>query len=352
LWSNSSVSPGAATAALLVLIAAVCALAPIPPATVERVFSMGIYLVVQRVMTTVSNQLPFALLDVAAGGLLLSAAVILRSRVRATGLRRALPRAAIALVATTALTYLLFLGMWGLNYRRVPLEQKLDYDRSRLTPAAAIVFASTAATETNGGYAAAHGDPADTRRLEEAFAEVQRVLGASRVAVTGVPKRSLLELYFRRAAIDGMTNPLFLEIIVNHDVLEFERPFVVAHEWAHLAGYAHEAEANFVAWLTCIRADPAARYSGWLAAYQHGLAPLSRPDRAKVKPLDRGPLEDLRAMAARYARSSPVVRNAAREVYDEYLRANRVAEGIASYDAVVRLMVGTSFDPAWTPRRR
>jgi hypothetical protein len=303
-------------------------------------------------MTTVSNQIPFALLDVATAGFLLGAAVMVRSRVRVAGFRRALPRATIVLVATTALIYLVFLGMWGLNYRRVPLEQKLDYDRSRVTPAAAIVFASAAATEANGGYAAAHSHPADTRRLEEAFAGVQRVLGASRVAVTGVPKRSLLEWYFRRAAIDGMTNPLFLEIIVNHDVLEFERPFVVAHEWAHLAGYAHEAEANFVAWLTCIRADPAARYSGWLAAYQHGLAPLSRPDRGKVKPLDGGPLEDLRAMAARYARSSPVVRNAAREVYDEYLRANRVAEGIASYDAVVRLMVGTSFDPAWTPRRR
>jgi hypothetical protein len=313
---------------------------------------MGIYPMVQRVMTTVSNQLPFALLDAAAAGLLLGGAVMLRSRVRAMGLRRALPRASIALVTTTALIYLLFLGMWGLNYRRVPLELKLDYDRSRLTPAAALVFASRAATETNVGYDAARGEAADPRRLEGAFAEVQRVLGASRIAVTGVPKRSLLQLYFRRAAIDGMTNPLFLEIIVNQEVLAFERPFVVAHEWAHLAGYAHEAEANFVAWLTCIRADPAARYSGWLAAYQHGIAAVPRPDRGKVKPLDRGPLEDLRAMAARYARSSAVVRTAAREVYDEYLRANRVTEGIASYDAVVRLMVGTSFDPAWTPRRR
>ena len=352
LWLNSDMSPGSIAVTLIVLIAAVCAVAPIPPATVERVYSMGIYPVVQGVTTTVSNQVPFALLDVAVGGLLFSATVILRSRLRAVGLRRALPRATITVVGTTALFYLLFLGMWGLNYRRVPMEQKLDYHSSRLTPEAAIVFASAAALETNGSYAAAHGRPLDTRSLGEAFADVQRVLGASRVAVTGVPKRSLLEFYFRRAAIDGMTDPLFLEIIVNHDVLEFERPFVVAHEWAHLAGYAHEAEANFVAWLTCIRADPPARYSGWLAAYQHGLGPLSRADRGKVKPLDRGPLEDLRAMAARYARSSPAVRNAAREVYDEYLRANRVAEGIASYDAVVRLMIGTSFDPAWTPRRR
>ena len=38
---------------------------------------------------------------------------------------------------------------------------------------------------------------------------------------------------------------------------------VAAHEWAHLAGYADESEANFVGWLTCARASDAARYSGW-----------------------------------------------------------------------------------------
>ena len=54
-------------------------------------------------------------------------------------------------------------------------------------------------------------------------------------------------------------------------------------------------------------------------------------------------------MAARYQRSSPVVREAASGVYDGYLRANRVEEGIASYDAVLRLMLGTRLGPEWTP---
>jgi hypothetical protein len=149
-----------------------------------------------------------------------------------------------------------------------------------------------------------------------------------------------------------MTNPYFLEIIINPDVLPVERPFVVAHEWGHLAGYANEEEASFVAWLTCIRGDAAAQYSGWLAAYQHAIAALPRAERGNTKPLDDGPRQDLQAIAARFDRSSPLVRRAARGVYDEYLRANRVAEGIASYDAVVRLMIGTRFDPHWKPRPR
>ena len=46
-----------------------------------------------------------------------------------------------------------------------------------------------------------------------------------------------------------MTDPFLLETLLAPDLLDVERPFVIAHEWAHLAGYADESEANFVAWL-------------------------------------------------------------------------------------------------------
>ena len=344
--------PRPVEAAALVLVAIICAVAPIPPELVERLYSSTWYLDVQSVLTVASNQFPIALLDVAVGCLIVAAAVLARSRIRLLGFRRAFVVNVLTAAKAAAIVYLLFLALWGLNYRRIPLEQKLDYDRARLTSEAAIAFANTAATAINGGYAAAHASAPDVAALERSFADAQIALGATRLAVTGIPKRSLLTHYFRRAAIDGMTDPFFLEIIINTDVLEFERPFVLAHEWAHLAGYANEAEANFVAWATCVRGDAPARYSGWLAAYQHTLNALSRPDRRRVKPLDAGPLQDLRAMAVRYDRSSPVVRQAARGLYDDYLRANRVAEGIASYDAVVRLLVGTRFKDGWIPRRR
>ena len=41
-----------------------------------------------------------------------------------------------------------------------------------------------------------------------------------------------------------------------------------------------------------------------------------------------------------------------RGAYDTYLRANRIEEGIANYNAVVRLMLGTSLDADWNPRLR
>lgn len=338
--------------AVVILLAVAAAIAPLPAGAIEAWYSTGFYPRLQSALTPAANRVPIALLDVASLVLLAWLATLFIRRARRRGAWRALGRTALSALVAAAVVYLSFLALWGLNYRRVPLEQKLAYDRSRVNRESGIAFANGAIASVNRGFAAAHATETDVAALEPPFDAALRMLGAARPAVIGIPKRSLLSLYFRRAAIDGMTDPFFLEIIVNPDVLAIERPFVIAHEWAHLAGYADESEANFVAWLTCIHGDAAAQYSGWMAAFEHASAALGRDDRRALAALDPGPRDDLRAMAARYSESSPVVRQAARDVYDRYLKANRVAEGIASYDAVVRLMLGTSFDTEWSPRLR
>src|ERR1700730_374581 len=47
----------------IVLIAAVAAPAPLPPALIERAYSTNLYLRLQRVVTSTSNLAPFALFD-------------------------------------------------------------------------------------------------------------------------------------------------------------------------------------------------------------------------------------------------------------------------------------------------
>src|SRR5438094_588193 len=140
-------------------------------------------------------------------------------------------------------------------------------------------------------------------RLARAFALVQAELGAPPLAVPGRPKHTLADFYFRRAAVDGMTDPYFLETLVASDLLPFERPFVVAHEWSHLAGYADESEANFVGWLTCVRAGGDDAYSGWLFLYGEMIANVSAADRRSLPELAPGPRADRRAIADRFRRN-------------------------------------------------
>jgi hypothetical protein len=342
---------------IIVLAALAAAVVPLPARLVEAWYSRRLYPAVQGVVTSLSNLFPVALLDVAALLLLVVLVLGFRRRMRATGLVRALVSSVVSLATLTSVVLLVFFVLWGLNYRRVPLDEKLEYDRSLVTREAALKLGGHALLEVNMLHAPAHGLDAGggTRSpsLETAFGAAQRILGSDRLAVPGVPKRSLLERYFRAAAIDGMTDPFFLEIIINPDTLPFERPFVLAHEWAHLAGYANEAEANFVAWLSCTQGDAMARYSGWLAVFEHVAASLPRADRTTLTTqLAAGPRYDLQAAAARYARASPIVRTAARDVYDTYLRANRVRDGVASYTAVVRLMLGAGLEDGGSPRLR
>ncbi len=333
----------------LVITASALALAPLPASAVERWYSRGVYPPLQDALTGLSNFVPVALLDITAAVLLV---VGLAGLWRAAGWRARVRWLAGRVVVTAAVVYILFLALWGLNYRRERLEEKLAFDRSRITREALIHLANDAVARANARHPAAHAQGLDGPSLERAFQDAVTALGSPGSTRIGVPKKSVLSVFFRRAAVDGMTDPWFLEIILNPDLLPVERPFVLAHEWAHLAGYAHEAEANFVAWLACLRGDALSRYSAALATYEHAIASLSRQDRRALQALEAGPRADLEAIADRYRRASPMVREASREMYDSYLKANRVDEGIAAYGAVVRLMLGTEFVSEGVPRLR
>jgi len=126
-------------------------------------------------------------------------------------------------------------------------------------------------------------------------------------------------------------------------LLPVEEPFVIAHEWSHLAGFTDEGEANFVGWLTCLRASDAAKYSGWLFLYSQAVSALPAAERAAVdERLRPGPRRDLEQIAERVRRElQPRISAAGWRVYDRYLKVNRVEAGTASYAYVVRLVLGS-----------
>ena len=339
---------------VLAAAALAAAFVPLPAELVEAWYSRGLYLRLQPAVTAASSLVPFALLDVAAVGAAVALVALVSRRWRDRGGQAAFRALGLALVAGASIVYLVFVALWGLNYRRVPLESKLAYDPARVTREGIIRLAEVAVAHVNllEPRKTAAG-PADRAALERAFAETQQRMGMARTARPAAPKRSLLSWYLRTAGIDGMMNPLFLEIILNPDVLAVERPFAVAHEWAHLAGYANESEANFMAWLTCVAGDATAQYSGWLEAYRYAAAALPRADRRGLQQrLAPGVIADLVAINARLGRADPAVSGFARNVYDSYLKSQGVEEGIASYGAMLRLMVGTTFENGWVPRPR
>lgn len=330
---------------IVAAIAVVAALAPVPPAYVERWYSRGFYPPLQRLLTPAGNLVPFAVFDVLIVAAIVASALVVYRAVRRGGWARGLVSAALRLARVAAVVYLVFLVTWGMNYRRVPLLRKVDFDRSRVTTGSADALAHRAIAEMNRLYLGAHARPTPSPDLVRAFEAARHALQpSSRPIVPGRPKDTLLGGYFHLAAVSGMTDPFLLETLVSPDLLEVERPFVVSHEWAHLAGYADESEANFLAWLACMRGDDQARYSGWLSIL--GYLPVTR---GTLAALDGGPRADLFAIRYRYRQTSRIVRAAAEQGYDTYLKANRVDAGVVSYDLVVQLILGTSYDARGNP---
>ena len=344
--------PGLRGAVILVLITVVLAIVPLPAPAVERFYSRGVYPRVQPVMTMASSITSIAVLDIAVVLLLVLLVVVFVRTARRSGAKAAGRTLAVLALNLTAVGYLLFLFVWGLNYRRMTLEEKLGFDRGRVNAQAAHTLAAEAVRRLNALHGAAHATRFSEEGLGYSFKAAEHMTGSSRFTWLGSPKRSALGLYMRHAAFDGMTDPIFLEVILNPDLLEFEKPETLAHEWGHLAGYARESEASFLAWLTCLNGDALAQYSGWLSAYSRAVNVLPRSARASLPRLDQGPRSDFAAMAQRYRRSTPVVRGAARQVYDSYLKANRIEEGIANYDSVLQLMLGTDAGESWKTKAK
>jgi hypothetical protein len=342
---------------LAVLAAAlVAAVAPLPPEWVEQGYSTSFYRVLQPWLTTLSNAVPFALLDalilVTVGALI----GLLAMDLRRSSWLRAGARLALRAAVTGAVLYLAFLVSWGFNYRRVKLADRLQMDDAAVAADHASVLAATTINELNRLHDLAHAHgwaPAGAidRELADGFARTVRDIGLSYTPLVARPKTTLLNLYFERAGVEGMTDPYFLETFVLSGLLPFERPFVVAHEWSHLAGFADESEANFIGWLTTLHGSVADQYSGWLFLYSELSRAVGRSGRSQLPALGPGPRADLNAVANRYERQvDRRVAAAGWRVYDSYLKANRIPAGTASYDEVVRLVLGVRFGPDWTPQ--
>src|SRR3954451_22927066 len=106
---------------LMTILAAIAmAVVPFPSQWIETWYSTRTYPAMQRALTPLSNRLPFAILDPLLVVVTLAAVATLIHMVREGWRKRRLHVIAWRLghlAASAALLYLLFLILWGFNYR-------------------------------------------------------------------------------------------------------------------------------------------------------------------------------------------------------------------------------------------
>ena len=343
---------------MLVLTAAAVAVFPPGASTVERLYSKGLYPIVQANLTSVSNRSPIALFDVAIAVFIVIAIGIWIWSIRMARQQqviRSLWRGLVATLTLLAIVYLWFLASWGLNYARPPLESTMKYDASRITPEAVRALAEYSIDRANETHAAGHaaGFPAindSPQALVDALHQVEKELGRPRPTVIATPKWSVFSPFYRASGVSGQLGPFFLETLLNPDLTGPERPAVLAHEWAHLSGYAPESAASFVGLLAALRAGPAAEYSAWLDLVSESVNQLQPvTQRLVLEKLAQGPRDDQAAIRERLKALVRPVEQVAWSSYDRMLKSQGVEEGVKSYSRVIQLLIGTDALKIKTP---
>jgi hypothetical protein len=333
-------------AALLTLAVMVM---PWPEWFVEGAYSRGFYPRWQHILTGISNVSRFAIVDILLVGValyLMWLAIRFVRRTKERGIGSASWELARRLVRTSAILALIFLFNWGLNYRRTPLEETIRGG------APAIVTTDEIRALAERSVAGTHDTrPADSSvdrsyhsvaaRLAGPFQQALKQVGMQIPSTVGRPKVSvILTPFYTKAGVTGMVNPFVLESIVHPGLLPFERPMTLAHEWAHLAGFADEADASAVGWLACTLGDPDLAYSAHLSVVLEAASAMPPAIWRELRPrLDKGVVEDIAELRKRLEKQEPVVRDTAFKVYDRYLKSNGVEDGVRSYSRMLRVLV-------------
>lgn len=332
-----------AIARLLAIVAALIAMFLTPSqGFLNGFYATEFYPAVQTTMTGLTNHLPFALSDciliVVVVGLALRWIIRLRAeRTWATTLRLV-----ILSLATVSVIYVWFLVDWGWNYDRPSLSTTLDFDGASVDRLALEPLELRAVAALDSVAIAAHRERDGNVDIRPALIEAEQAtlgtIGITHAVVPTRPKRSIMDWYFTATGVTGMFVPFTYETYLASDLLWFEYPFTLEHEWGHVAGIARESDANFVAALATLGSnDPVIRYSGLLIVY----GALPRMPRADAR-LSKLVLADYGAMRQRNLRHiKPLAFKIAWGTYDKYLKSQHVETGVVNYTEYVRLLLGT-----------
>jgi hypothetical protein len=339
----------------LIAVAAVLQIAALPGRWIEDDYANGIYAGLARTFVPIANVVPFTVGDVIFMAIVLGVIAYWIAGWRAGRGAWHARAAALALrtAAVVACILIWFDAAWALNYRRSPIVRRVAFDRARVTPGDVAAFGARIVAELNATAPSAHARHDTEAEMEGAlagaFEPVVRRLGDRYDVIVSRPKTTIFDWWFGMAGIGGQWDPFAYETVLNAQFLPFERPFALAHEWGHVAGFGDESDANLIAALTTMRAkDPFIRYSGLFWAY--GFLPDADRRAAHLSPLVKA---DLAAARRRFFRTyNPRLYSLQWYVYDKYLRANRVTAGVVSYSLFVQVLVGTPLDRDGLPVTR
>ena len=308
---------------------------------VESTYSERIYPVIATIFSFISHAVPFSLWDIfwilTVLGLIGTLVLVIFKKIKFS-------LYVLRILQFTALLYSFFYISWGFNYFRPKIESRLNWEEPQ---SGEILFRSvfdTMILQTNKNYIPISSDnyPKFDSLIEESYLKNGASLGLSYPNGIRRPKTMILSSFFAKVGVSGYFGPFFNEIHLNSFNFPMDYPFVLAHEKAHQFGFTSESEANFVAFVICIKSeDQQVRYSGFQSLLLYFLRDAShmKDYRSFTSRIDSVVIKDFHMRQNYYEglenRKLSKVQTKANDIY---LKANKVEKGVRNYNQVVSLV--------------
>jgi hypothetical protein len=312
------------------------------PELVESYYSEGVYPYIEKLLTSISNHIPFSLWDI----FWMIIILLFISGLILLIFRRIKPGwYALRLAQLVAVLYSLFYILWGYNYFRSKLENRIGWDKPEASEAVFRSILDTLIQNTNLNYTAI--SKSDYRSIDslisESYLKNGKSLGISYSRGKDGPKTMIFSSFFAKAGVNGYFGPFFNEIHLNSYILPLEYPFALAHEKSHQYGVASEAEANFSAFFICTASeDRRLKYSGYLFIMIYFLSDAAQLNdyHEYLKKIDKRVIKDLQFRRIYYkGLQKQKLSDLQDATNNAYLKVNKIEQGIKNYNEAVALVI-------------
>jgi hypothetical protein len=259
----------------------------------------------------------------------------------------------LGIVRFFSVFYFAFHLLWGFNYFRKPLFEKMKIE-SEFSDADLLVFTKKLIAKTNAVQLQITQNK--NAKIEFPYSQeqvFQMNLNGYKTLASDYPffhyselsvKKSMFSLPLTYMGFGGYLNPFTNEAQVNYLMPMYHSPITSCHEMAHQMGYASESECNFIGFMASTRnKNLYFQYSGYSFALRYCLANWQMQDKKTylqlLKSVHPGVLKNYEESDAFWKSYQTPIEAGFHLFYDTFLKWNKQKEGMQGYSKFVNLMV-------------
>ena len=252
---------------------------------------------------------------------------------------------------------ILFYVLWGINYKRVSIKNKI-VSNQEVDIVTLVDFTNQLIDKTNKKHLDLFNldsiIPIDNRSFEEikntSVSDFKNLNTLKQDSIQNFDykypsiKKSLFSNALTFMGFSGYINPFTGEANINTKIPKNSIPFVINHEIAHQLGTASEKDANFISYISLLNSSN--QFHEFLAlsySLRVCLNELYVNDRKSysnsVKKINIGILNNYKETQNFWNKYNGPVELVSKKIYDKFLKQNDLKTGIKNYGETISLIL-------------